>query len=83
MSQTEPDFTAEIATYARVLPTLLPEREGWYVGIVGDRVFGPFASAGDAWRAGLPFRPDGNVFVREVRAGPRVVMLPAWLRSAP
>jgi hypothetical protein len=70
------DFTDEIATYERELPRLLREDEGRYVAIVGDKLLGTYDDAGQAWKAGLPHRPDGTVFVRQVLAEPRAVMLP-------
>jgi hypothetical protein len=74
------DFGAEVATFEAGLPRWLPAERGRYVSIVGTEVLGFFDDAGDAWRAGLPRRPEGNIFVREVLPGPQFVMLPMMVR---
>jgi hypothetical protein len=73
------EYAAETAAFERDLPALLRDHSGEYAAFVGDKLTGVSPDPEEAWRSGLPGRPDGNVFVREIVEGPQIVMLPLFI----
>jgi hypothetical protein len=66
----------ELARYGASLADWLAQgRAGTWVAIHGDRVIGFYASSRRAWEAAVADRPNGALFVQEVRSADRRVIV--------
>jgi len=69
-------FDRERASYARVKEELLATAEAKYVVFVGDDMIGPFSSEDEAERAGYATFGLGPLYIKQVVARERAVVLP-------